>query len=260
MSYDIEVVLINFFFGRDWDGVNDYGKRRAEMISADLNYVSFAADIYGADLHEVTNTTQRSELAGLYRGDPELFASRIQAAVELVRNIEEVDTENVAIIGYCFGGTGVLTYGLLAVNDVKALVSFHGGLSAIPDAGNDVTPKILVLSGGDDDASTEIMDLETTLDMASADWEITRYSGVEHAFTVFDDERYNEWADMRSWNSMKEFLAEALGVTGFVSEQPDSVNVEDVNYTDVDGTELRGYLAKPSDEWQSPYTTVVILP
>jgi dienelactone hydrolase len=230
------------------------------MISTELHYVSFAADIYGANLHEVTNMTQRSELAGFYRDNPELFAGRIQAAVELVRTLEEVDAENVAIIGYCFGGTGVLTYGLLAFNDVKAIVSFHGGLSAIPDAGDPVTPKILVLSGGDDDASTDIRDLEMTLDIANADWEITRYSGVEHAFTVFDDERYNKWADMRSWDSMKEFLADAFGFISFKSEQPESANVVNVDYTDVDGTELRGYLAKPSDEWQPQYATVVLLP
>lgn len=48
-------------------------------------------------------------------------------------------------------------------------------------------PKLLVQSGGDDDDVADIMDLEITLDTAGASWEITRYSDIEHAFTVFED-------------------------------------------------------------------------
>jgi dienelactone hydrolase len=245
---------------RDWDGVNDYEKLRAKMVAEELGYIGFAADIYGKDLHTVENITMRSELATLYRSNVTLFANRIQAAVDVVRTFDEVDVDNVAIMGYCFGGTGVLIYALEGVNDVKAVVSFHGGLSMIPDAGPVVEPKVLVLSGGDDDTSTEIIDLEMTLDMANATWEITRYSDIQHAFTVFDDERYNEWADMRSWESMKEFLAECFGEKAFESNPPTSVDVEAVNYTDVDGTELMSYIAMPSMNWQRPLPAVLIIP
>lgn len=81
----------------------------------------------------------------------------------------------------------------MGMNDVKAVVSFHGGLGSLPPVSVNVEPKVLVLSGGADDTSTEIMDLEMTLDMANATWEITRYSDIEHAFTVFGDDRYNKW-------------------------------------------------------------------
>jgi len=143
---------------------------------------------------------------------------------------------------------------------VQAVVSFHGGLGSLPEAGPAVQPKVLVLSGGEDDASTDIMTLEETLDNATATWEITRYSGIEHAFTVFDDDRYNEWADMRSWDSMVVFLKEAFGEIVYESSPPNMTSVEAVNYTDVDGTELRSYIAMPGDEWQRPRPAVVIIP
>jgi dienelactone hydrolase len=177
----------------DANGVNEYEQLRAVMIAEELGFVGFAADIYGKELHNVTDTALRSELLDTYRLNATLYSSRIQAAVDLVRTFDDVDTENVAIIGYCFGGTGVLTYVLNGGTDVSAVVSFHGGLSTIPEAGPVIATQILVLSGGDDDTSTDVMDLELTLDAANATWEITRYSGIEHAFTVFDDERYNEW-------------------------------------------------------------------
>lgn len=244
----------------DWDGVNDYEKRRATMLADGLGYVGFAADIYGKDLHVVEDQDQRIALSSMYRGNATLFAERIRASVDLVKTFDEVDPEKVAIIGYCFGGTGVLTYALTGLNDVTAVVSFHGGLGTLPEAGPAVNPKVLVLSGGEDDASTDIMDLEETLDNATATWEITRYSGIEHAFTNFDDERYNEWADLRSWESMTEFLKESFGELVYESSPPEMPMVEAVEYTDVDGKELKSYLAMPSDEWQRPLPAVVIIP
>ena len=57
----------------------------------------------------------------------------------------------------------------------------------------------MVLSGGEDDTATQITDLENTLDEANATWEVTRYSDIQHAFTVWNDarNRYDPWADMR---------------------------------------------------------------
>jgi hypothetical protein len=82
-----------------------------------------------------------------------------------------------------------------------AIISVHGGLSVLPNITqvDDPTtlPQVLVLSGGQDDTSTQVMDLEHTLNATGATWEITRYSGIEHAWTVFGGDSYNEWADQR---------------------------------------------------------------
>lgn len=167
------------------------------MIANEFTYVGFAADIYGKEFHEVPDRAQRGELANLYRGNATLFASRIQSAVETVQAMDQVDDSKIAIIGYCFGGTGVLTYAMTGTNGegVQAIVSFHGGLSQVPGAMENITvaPKVLVLSGGSDDEATEIIDLEMEMDAVNATWEITRYSNIRHAFTVFGDDRYNEW-------------------------------------------------------------------
>lgn len=154
----------------------------------------------------------------------------------------------------------MITYGLMGEEDVVALASFHGGLGSLPNASGVVKPPLLILSGGDDDASTDIVDLENTLNVANASWEITRYSGIEHAFTVFDDERYNQWADQRSWESMRGFLQEAFGEVAFDSMMPDSASIESIDYVDVDGAELRGYLSLPSEDFVTPAPAVVILP
>lgn len=89
----------------DWDGVNFYEQQRATMIAQELGYVGFAADIYGADKHVVEDIDERIALATLYRSNSTLFSSRINAAIETVKSLNEVDSDNVAVIGYCFGGT-----------------------------------------------------------------------------------------------------------------------------------------------------------
>ena len=51
-----------------------------------------------------------------------LFVSRMQRAVEEVKTFDVCDGDNVAIIGYCFGGTGVIQYAFSGRDDVKAVV------------------------------------------------------------------------------------------------------------------------------------------
>ena len=86
----------------DWDGVNLYEQERATAL-ADLGYVALAADIYGKDLHEVPDINDRIEQVTLYRSNPDLYLSRMQKAIDQVKALDDVDSDEIAIIGYCFG-------------------------------------------------------------------------------------------------------------------------------------------------------------
>jgi len=245
----------------DWDGVNEYEQVRATLIAQEWGFVAFAADIYGSELQYVENITERGQLATYYRSNPTIFGSRINAAINYVKGLEQVDADHVALFGYCFGGTGVLQYGLYGHNDVSAIVSFHGGLSFLPEEPLAFGPKVLVLSGGEDDATTDIMDLEITLDTANATWEITRFSGVEHAFTVYTSEDYHPWADKKSWDAAYTFISEVFGLTVLQSAEPNNVTTLSVDYMDdSDGAALLGHVAIPDEGWIRPLPAVVILP
>ena len=51
-------------------------------------------------------------------------------------------------------------------------------------------------------ASTETKTLvESILNEGNAEWEISRWSDVDHGFTKWDDDRYNLRADFRSWSA-----------------------------------------------------------
>merc|ERR1712003_203881 len=147
----------------------------------------------------------RIEQATYYRSDPELFVKRIQAGIDQVMNHPNVDVDNIFVAGYCFGGTGSIDYGFAAdaLDNVKAVVPLHGGLTPLRAVQTDaVKPYVLVLSGGVDDAHGNTTELELHLDAAQAEWEISRYSNAQHGFTKWGSGAYDAMADSRSWDAM----------------------------------------------------------
>lgn len=252
----------------DWSNIDDFEKGQADYVSGDMGYVGFAADLYGPDLHNVEEMATKIQQATMLRSDSDLFTRRIDAAIDTVAAMPEVDPTRIAVIGYCLGGTGVLTYSFAntdpATSKIVAGASFHGGLMDFPIAG-EMVGKVLVLSGGSDDAGTAVEDLEASLKAANATWQITRYSGVDHGFAVSTSPAYNEWVAKRSHAEMETFLDEAFSMTMYGSEPPVegtdykvvvpgsngtgaaadesvTVSVQTVDY-DQDGFALEGYLA-----------------
>jgi dienelactone hydrolase len=127
----------------DWDGNNVYEQERATLL-AELGFVGFAADIYGADLQSNLTIDERRELTGLYRGKRTLFVQRIERALEQIKTFDFVDVNNIAVIGYCFGGTGIIQLAFSGNDEVQVVVSFHGGLTNLTDPVTTITPYTLM--------------------------------------------------------------------------------------------------------------------
>lgn len=251
----------------DADGIGDYEKYRMNMISepGGLGYVSFAADIYGEEGKDFESREESREeifsLLNSYLSNVTRYVSRIQAAVNQTKQIPGVDPDKIALVGYCFGGTGALAYALEGFEDVAAVVSFHGGLKyGIPEPPYRGTKaKVLVQSGGDDDTSTSIESLELSLNISNATWEINRYSDVQHAFTNPEDSRYNKLADLRSWESMEHFLRETFDEIDYESNMPSDSTVQAFNYSDESGEPLSGYISYPSNDLSSSSKYPVVI-
>merc|ERR1712216_1094252 len=91
---------------QDWNGMNSYEKERSGML-ADMGYVGFAADIYGVGTPTATMMHWMAA-SGKHRGNSTLYMAKIQAAIAKVKSYDYVDATKVAVIGYCFGGTGIV--------------------------------------------------------------------------------------------------------------------------------------------------------
>lgn len=91
----------------DWMGLGPYARRRADEL-AGLGYVALAVDMYGGG-KQANDNTEAAQLAGdLKKGDRAELLRRATAALETLAGLPQVDTNRLAAIGYCFGGTVVL--------------------------------------------------------------------------------------------------------------------------------------------------------
>lgn len=197
-----------------WLGITAYEKRRATML-AQLGYVAFCADIYGKGIRPQTVAEAGAE-ATKYKSARALMRERVNAGLSVLKQNELVDTNRVAAIGYCFGGTAVIELARSGAG-LSGVVSFHGGLdSPAPADGWNIKCPVLVLAGADDpfQKPEDLAAFESEMRDAKVDWEITFYGGAVHSFTQPDPgfvnpgAHYNEKADQRSWQAMKDFFAE----------------------------------------------------
>ena len=202
----------------DWMGVSEYSKMRAYQL-AQLGYVALAADVYGENVHPANGQEASAEAAKYYK-DRQLFRARVRAGLDKLAGMPQVDTSRLAVIGYCFGGAGALELARSGA-PVKAVVTFHGALSTpTPQDARNIRGKVLVLHGADDpfvkqEDVTAFMD---EMRKGDVDWQLIQYGGAVHGFTMpgagSDNSKgmaYNERADKRSWQAMKDFFEEVLG-------------------------------------------------
>lgn len=197
-----------------WMGIDNNAKENAVEL-AKFGYLTFVADIYGVDKRP-TNSTEAGKIAGYYKTNIKEYQNRIQLALnELIK--QGAYPNKIAVIGYCFGGTGAIEAARANMN-VRGVVSFHGGLGRdITRTIETISPKVLVLHGADDFfvPETEIKTFQDEMRTAKADWQMIYYANSVHAFTHKDagndnskGAAYNEKAAKRSWQAMKDFFDE----------------------------------------------------
>lgn len=199
----------------EWWGLNAYARQRAEQL-ANLGYVAFAVDMYGAG--KVTDHPQQAgQWAKEVSQNTALWQQRALAGLTVLKRQPQADPGRVAAIGYCFGG-GTVQQLVYAGADLKGVVSFHGSLQA-PPAGiaGKTEARILICHGGADGFAPPDQFQAYLAAMAASglDYQVNIYGGAKHGFTNPGAAQYHipalaysPDADRRSWEAMRYFLGQ----------------------------------------------------
>ena len=192
-----------------WRGIDNEAKQAALDLSKQ-GYVAFIADIYGEG-NIPTDNASAAKIATQYKTDYVAYQKRINLALqELIK--AGVDPTKIAVIGYCFGGSGALeaARGQLPVVGV---VSIHGGLAKAADRKNvALKSKILIEHPANDESvkPEDMTNLVTEMNAGNTDWQIITYANSKHTFTNPESPDYNKLMADRAWQHTLLFLKEIL--------------------------------------------------
>ncbi|MDH6253329.1 dienelactone hydrolase [Chryseobacterium sp. H1D6B] len=192
-----------------WKGIDDEAKAAAAALEKQ-GYIAFIADIYGEGNIPADNTAA-AKTAGYYKQNYEAYQRRISSALEQLKKNGAV-SDKIAVIGYCFGGTGALESARGSL-PVAGVVSIHGSLAKDQTRkSGTLTAKILVENPADDQSVTkeDYDNLIKEMNTGNADWQIITYAHSKHTFTDPKSPDYNEIMAKRAWNHTLMFLKEIL--------------------------------------------------
>jgi dienelactone hydrolase len=196
-------------------GPTRFEEAKADALAAD-GYLAIVIDHYGCDkrdLGEAAFAEMNTLLADRAR-----LRRQLLDTLAFAQDLDGVDRDRIAIIGYCFGGLCALDLARTGTDEIRGAVSIHGIFSR-PELGVQapISAKLLVLHGWDDPLATpdDVLGLTRELTEAGADWQLHAYGHTVHGFTnpeaaVPGRVLYSEAADRRANAAIAAFLREAL--------------------------------------------------
>lgn len=153
--------------------------------------------------------------------DDDRSVADLDAAFDVIADMDEADEARIGIIGHCWGGR-VAWLGAARNPEYRAAAVLYGGRIKLAMGNPGVAPIALAdgircpmigIFGNDDQnpSPADVDDLEAALKQAGVPYEFHRYDGAGHGFQDFvNRERYREAQTQDSWAKVLGFLGRAL--------------------------------------------------
>lgn len=175
----------------EWWGRNEYTEQRAREL-AEHGYAALAIDMYG-DKNVTTDAKQAYEWMMQTFADADTIVNRAKAGLDTLAAQPEVNADQLAAIGFCYGGKVVLDLARSGA-PLKAVATFHATLAPkAPAVEGQIQGEILVLHGE--------LDSMVTLDDVASFREEMYAAKVDHEVIIFEDAKHgfsNPLADERA--------------------------------------------------------------
>lgn len=195
------VILIHEFWGIRPDLLT-----KVDALAKE-GYIVAAPNVFRSG---TTNWLPRA-IYNVISADPVQIDSDVDDVYQWLISQPDVQTDRVAIMGFCFGGGTALRYSL-SNQQLAATAVFYGQLITEPDELAALPGPVLGIFGGADASipQEDVAAFEQGLETAGIPHEVTVYAEQPHAFVGGMDEIEAGGAAQEAWNQLLAFLATAL--------------------------------------------------
>lgn len=195
------VIMIHEFYGLNQSIVG-----KADLL-AEEGYLVIAPDTFRGS----TTTWIPRAIYQVISTKPENVNADLDSVYAWLKSQPDVETSQVAIVGFCYGGRTSLVYSLHN-NQLAATVIFYGSpetdveiLKTLPG------PVLGIFAGADQSIPVEDVDaFDAALNEAGIQHEITIYEGQPHAFVRDAEGIKAGGAQAEAWDQMLAFLEKNL--------------------------------------------------
>ncbi|MEM7113127.1 MAG: dienelactone hydrolase family protein [Chloroflexota bacterium] len=192
----------------EWWGLNEGIIVLADAL-AEEGYVVLAADAYRG---EVTSLFPRALWLRVTTPPQQIFDD-VDAALDHLLAVDNVNTKHVASMGFCFGGGQSLQLGMRQSEKLAATIMYYGAVVTDLEILRASIPAgpVFGIFGEEDQQilAADVLEFEANLNSLAIENEITIYSGVGHGF--LNEENYNQpGTPMDAWQQTLRFLNETM--------------------------------------------------
>lgn len=166
----------------------------ADIIGDRVGYAWSDRDRYDSARENLLAVSEEGSQVGRWK-----LRRVIAAAIDYLKNLEFVNIEKMAALGWCLGGHPILELGLMQDERVKYLISYHGVFDGAKHYSDDlenlsetkslvVRPhptKVLICTGKEDPfvPENDVNNAKSLLETNGCDITILNFNNVRHGFT-----------------------------------------------------------------------------
>lgn len=195
------VIMIHEFWG-----LNDSILSKADLL-AEEGYLVIAPDTFRGS----TTAWIPRAIYQVISTKPEAVNADLDSVYAWLESRPDVDSDRIAIVGFCYGGRTSLVYSLHN-NQLAGTVIFYGSPETDPEILKKLPGPVLgIFGGGDQSISMEsVKAFDMALTTANVPHKITIYEGQPHAFVRDAEGIKAGGAQGEAWNEMLAFLETSL--------------------------------------------------
>ena len=186
----------------EWWGLNDQVKSMADILARE-GYVVLAVDLFEGNVA----TTVEGAQANLRENPNNETLPRMQAAMQYLKDLPDVDSDRIASLGWCYGGGQSFQLGVN--EDLEAVVIYYGRISTNESDLAELDEPVLGIFGVEDTSIPveDVREFERILKEQGTSADIYVYEGAGHAFAnPTNTQAFREEKAIDAWKKTLDFL------------------------------------------------------